>query len=413
MGADDRARTNESIADDPFVRDVAVGLLARLPAMIDELQARLTVEDHYYSGAPEPLRVEMQQNIADQLRQIVRALAGLEELDFDLPRRLARRRADQGVPMAALLHAYRLGGEVIWEHAVVLSHGTLGHAADHERVMNAANVFFALTDRYSEVIRASFEDTVRDRFRCSQQARAALLDVLFDGGRESLPLTADVARVLDVPERAQFVAVAADVSEEGDDGLADIEARLRSLAIRSAWRRRSERQFGIVVLDGDARAASERLAEILVCRSKSRIGFSPYYGDLGDTAEYAGLADVARAALDPREVGVTRFDDRPLSAVVVANPEIAARAARAVLGPLLNIDRGERSAILETLRAWRDAGGSTAVAAERLFCHRNTVRNRLQRIEALTGRSLDDPLGCAEVCMALSALSLLGDDAWD
>ena len=101
---------------------------------------------------------------------------------------------------------------------------------------------------------------------------------------------------------------------------------------------------------------------------------------------------------------MTRFDDRPLSAVVVANPEIAARAACAVIGPLLQLDRAERSAILETLRAWRDAGGSTAVAAERLFCHRNTVRNRLQRIEALTGRSLDDPLGCAEVCMALEAL---------
>ena len=78
-----------------------------------------------------------------------------------------------------------------------------------------------------------------------------------------MPLTSGIARILDVPERAQFVAVAADVSEEGDDGLADIEARLRSLAIRSAWRRRNERQFGIVVLDGDAHAASERLAEIV------------------------------------------------------------------------------------------------------------------------------------------------------
>jgi hypothetical protein len=311
-----------------------------------------------------------------------------------------------------LLHAYRLGGEVIWEHAVDLTSGGEGGTSDHEQVLNAANVFFGLTDRYSEVIRESFEDTVRDRFRCSQKARASLLDALFDGGRESLPLTAGIARILDVPERAQFVAVAADVSEEGDDGLADIEARLRSLAIRSAWRRRHERQFGIVVLDGDANAASQRLAEILVDRSKSRIGFSPYFGDLGDTAEYAGLADVARAALDPHEVGVTRFDDRPLSAVVVANPEIAARAARAVLGPLLALDRAERGAMFETLRAWRDAGGSTVVAAERLFCHRNTVRNRLQRVEAMTGRSLDEPLGCAEVCMALDALTLLGDDAW-
>jgi DNA-binding PucR family transcriptional regulator len=78
---------------------------------------------------------------------------------------------------------------------------------------------------------------------------------------------------------------------------------------------------------------------------------------------------------------------------------------------LLELDLTERSAMLETLRAWRDAGGSTAVAAERLFCHRNTVRNRLQRIESMTNRSLDEPLGCGEVCMALDAWTLLGDEA--
>jgi PucR C-terminal helix-turn-helix domain len=412
MGASDRAGAAEGIAADPFVHRVAAGLVARLDVMIEQLRTRIAVEDHYYAGATEGMREEMQRTVAEQLTQVVRALAGVEALDYDLPRRVARRRADQGVPMAALLHAYRLGGEVIWEHAVALTSGDISAVADREQVLRAANVFFSLTDRYSELIRESFEDAVRDKFRCSQQARASLLDALFDGGRESLPLTSGIARILDLPERAQFVAVAADVSEEGGDGLADIEARLRALAIRSAWRRRNERQFGIVVLDGDANAASQRLAEIVACRSKSRIGFSPYFGDLGDTAEYAALADVARAALDPLEHGVTSFDDRPLSAVVVANPEIAVRAARAVIGPLLRLDRAERSAILETLRVWRDAGGSTALAAERLFCHRNTVRNRLQRVETLTGRSLDEPLGCTEVCMALEALTLLGEEAW-
>jgi hypothetical protein len=30
----------------------------------------------------------------------------------------------------------------------------------------------------------------------------------------------------------------------------------------------------------------------------------------------------------------------------------------------------------------------------------------------MTGRSLDEPLGCTEVCMALEALTLLGEEAW-
>jgi len=45
------------------------------------------------------MREEMQRTVAEQLTQVVRALAGLEALDYELPRRVARRRADQGVPM--------------------------------------------------------------------------------------------------------------------------------------------------------------------------------------------------------------------------------------------------------------------------------------------------------------------------
>jgi DNA-binding PucR family transcriptional regulator len=38
-------------------------------------------------------------------------------------------------------------------------------------------------------------------------------------------------------------------------------------------------------------------------------------------------------------------------------------------------------------------------AAEVLFCHPNTVRHRLRRIEKLTGRSLTRPRDVAELCL--------------
>ncbi|WIX79112.1 helix-turn-helix domain-containing protein [Amycolatopsis carbonis] len=49
--------------------------------------------------------------------------------------------------------------------------------------------------------------------------------------------------------------------------------------------------------------------------------------------------------------------------------------------------------LLETLAAWRDSGESASGAAAVLFCHPNTVRHRLRRIEAATGRPLSDPKG--------------------
>jgi hypothetical protein len=45
--------------------------------------------------------------------------------------------------------------------------------------------------------------------------------------------------------------------------------------------------------------------------------------------------------------------------------------------------------------------------AEVLHCHANTIRYRLRRIEDLTGRSLRNPQGLAEIVMALNALRVV------
>jgi DNA-binding PucR family transcriptional regulator len=81
-----------------------------------------------------------------------------------------------------------------------------------------------------------------------------------------------------------------------------------------------------------------------------------------------------------------------------------------VLGGVLDLDPDERSLLLETVEVWVEAGGSATEAGKRLYCHRNTVRNRLARLEELTGRSLSDPRSLAEVCTAVEAVRLLPAD---
>jgi DNA-binding PucR family transcriptional regulator len=78
----------------------------------------------------------------------------------------------------------------------------------------------------------------------------------------------------------------------------------------------------------------------------------------------------------------------------------------AVLGSLNQLPAAERAVLLDTLEAWRDSGGSATQAAEALFCHPNTVRHRLRRITAATGRSLTAPRDIAELCLALEASRL-------
>ncbi|EDX25782.1 hypothetical protein SSAG_05613 [Streptomyces sp. Mg1] len=60
--------------------------------------------------------------------------------------------------------------------------------------------------------------------------------------------------------------------------------------------------------------------------------------------------------------------------------------------------------LLTTLGTWLACQGSTTYAAQRLYCHRNTVSNRLRRLEQLTGRSLSDPAQVVELALAHAAV---------
>jgi purine catabolism regulator len=61
------------------------------------------------------------------------------------------------------------------------------------------------------------------------------------------------------------------------------------------------------------------------------------------------------------------------------------------LGPLETYDIRSNAELVETLEGFFRANGNHARAAETLHLHRNTLLYRLGRVEALTGRNLDDP----------------------
>jgi DNA-binding PucR family transcriptional regulator len=56
--------------------------------------------------------------------------------------------------------------------------------------------------------------------------------------------------------------------------------------------------------------------------------------------------------------------------------------------------------LFETFRVWLENDGSLRTAADLLFCHPNTVRYRLHRIEQRTGRCLSRARDIAELCLA-------------
>ncbi|MEO8813852.1 MAG: helix-turn-helix domain-containing protein [Mycobacterium sp.] len=81
--------------------------------------------------------------------------------------------------------------------------------------------------------------------------------------------------------------------------------------------------------------------------------------------------------------------------IVLQRLHLAARAGRVpARGPVAELRRHDldhTTPYVATLRAWLDAQGDLAQAAECLGVHENTVRNRLRKMAEVTALGLDDP----------------------
>jgi len=396
---------SDGVVTDPFIRRVSGSLVDRTEILIDEMVRRIVSEDPFYAQASALSRDDVRAAISDILDQILRGLAGLEPLDFELPRRNARRQAEMGVPVAAILHAYRVAAQVLWDHHLAAGHELGLSEFDLDQILDGAAELWALANTYCSVVSQAYDDIATDRARRSERSRMLLLDALFEGRLEDLPPLAEMCRLLDLPEREPLVVVVAEVRSPGDEAIPRVEQALRHAGVRSTWRLSRHRQIGVVVI-GSAAGSLDVARQILGERANGRVGLSPVYAELTETARQLSLADLALGCLPPGESGVALFDDHPIGALIARSPELAERVAALVLGPVLALDADEREVLFGTLTVWIDAGGSVSRAAEQLYCHRNTVRNRLQRIEALTDRSLADPAAMAEIYVAVTATRL-------
>jgi DNA-binding PucR family transcriptional regulator len=84
---------------------------------------------------------------------------------------------------------------------------------------------------------------------------------------------------------------------------------------------------------------------------------------------------------------IARADSHALLLASVPEPVLRSFTGR-LLGPLAEYDASHNAELLPTLREFLACDGSWSACAARLYVHINTVRYRISRIEALTGRDL-------------------------
>ena len=206
-----------------------------------------------------------------------------------------------------------------------------------------------------------------------------------DGGR-----AASLLRLAGLPDQVQGLAVAA-AGHDATDVAADLALALPGGLVRV--------HDGLVEAvagdDVDVRAVLARFADGLAA------GVGPVVaGHQAGASVRQARAAVAASRRSGRVVASAELASVRLL-LSLADDGLLGGFADAVLTPIETAD--PTGTLVTTLSAWLDAAGSAEDTARHLGVHRHTVRNRLDRIEALTGRPLDQPGQRYELWLALAA----------
>jgi sugar diacid utilization regulator len=207
-----------------------------------------------------------------------------------------------------------------------------------------------------------------------------------------------VAGPLRLPINGPFVVIAAHIPSAGDEPLPEIESKLRSLDISSAWRRLPDMQVGITHVGSGQKL--DRVVALMSRMTTARVGVSAPFEDLRDTPRALHVARVMLRGPTDSTSSVAVFDGSILATAAVSAPEVMIKTVGVALDGFGDLPDEDRETLFETFRVWRDNDASLCAAAEVLCCHPNTVRHRLRRIEKYTGRSLSRPKDVAELCLA-------------
>ncbi|WP_433655132.1 PucR family transcriptional regulator [Nocardia sp. CA-128927] len=368
---------------------------------VDELAAELSrrviaAEAELAVGVLVPAE-DAYQVCVDMLTEFYRYLAGEAPLDPRVVRGLGRRRAEQGVPLSAVLHGFRIGGRFIWE--TLAATADLADRRHAEAVLSQATVLWTVLDDYSTELREAYGEAVASRTRQQQTERNHQLDTLLKGGSE-LGARWAAADALGLAKHGQFQVMIVDEPAPETDHIC--ASALTRGGIASVWRVSSDQLAAVLTLG--PRASAQDLDKALAGVQHAGVGVSPVFEQISDAGLAHQRARIAAACASSGTAEVRHYGDDPIATLASTASDTARYLAVQVLGSVFALPEHERASLLETLRAWFTAGGSTDVAATALFCHRNTVRYRLRHLEELTGRRLTDPRDAAQLYLAVETV---------
>jgi PucR C-terminal helix-turn-helix domain len=378
----------------------------RLLESIDDLSEQVALEietiQPFYVDGVHVTKEQLRKFSHDNATAVLRQLACDGPLKTGVARATGRLKAEQGVPLDAVLRAYRIGGRVVLARLV--------EAAGREPVpdlVDLASDLWRLIDQYSDALADAYRSTAEELSRRDDDTRRMLLASILDGNQDTARVF-DSARSLGLPATGTFLIVFAESSRSSPAQAPSCvpNSKFSALGVRALWRADLDGTTGMLVLPSTY--VEPKVLTVLTESATNRIGVSPVFTQPHQSHEALTQAKLALMCGPPGTTTVTRYEDVPIPLLLVRQPEASRQLAEQVLGPILALPARERDNYLDTLAAWYECGGSTTGAADALHYHRNTVQYRLRRIQDITGRSLSTPTEVAQLYVALEALRLTG-----
>ena len=330
--------------------------------------------------------------------------------DMEIFRNLGRRRVHQGIELASLLRAYRVGSKELW--AVYLE-----FAAEHQEVQSELlfTVSPYLLDHFDEMaqsIASAFMEEQYAQSRWKDALRYELCNLIFSAAgdinefnrvSETIGIDPTIARVAFAFNMSAPDTLPSRVETELDRMLLAV-ARLAKVnaadLVRVMYRGRLI--VWMPCIRGDSLLASDRRMGELGARLVADV---PEFKQVGigmmgqGPSGWSGSVDEAFKALEVGERngsdGVYRYSDIALNE--------GARRSDNVLRYLESlIERlSHEPDLLKTLECYLEQFQKRKKTASVLGIHPNTLNYRLERVQEITGGSLEDPAWLAKLYVAV------------
>jgi DNA-binding PucR family transcriptional regulator len=360
---------------------------------------------------------QLLEDVRDAVKENVTTLAEVLSQDREVRRdeleaigRVGARRAEAGIPLDDVLHAYRTVTRVCWDVLAEECRAYEGDALD--ATIGLAQSVLRYTDQISTTVAEAYARAQRALVREQEGARREFLADLLYGTDASPEEMLRRAHTFGYDLSLSYLAMVGVGLDPGGHNEAAVTAAAGAVIAETSAE-------PIVLQKGDQTIAllpaeplidSETIPEKLV----GELGRGWRFG-LG--GPQPGLDGMRRSYLEAREaleIGLAlgiqdslfRFDDLLMYHFLRSEPAFVDRFVDQMLGALISYDLRRKGELVKTIEAYFRSDGSVKLAGEALFAHPHTVTYRLKQIERLTGWSLRDPEDKLRLQLALRAYRL-------